>query len=77
MPKFPAVKGKQLLKILYAVGYELDHVQGSHHILRRKDGKKLTVPLHGNTEIPKGTLLGIVFDSGISKEDFLAILKKK
>jgi predicted RNA binding protein YcfA (HicA-like mRNA interferase family) len=76
MPKLPSVKGKQLLKILKTLGYLLDHVQGSHHILRRFDGKKVTVPIHGNKEIPKGTLLGILTDLDISKEEFYKLSKR-
>ncbi|KKQ26756.1 MAG: hypothetical protein US41_C0034G0001 [Parcubacteria group bacterium GW2011_GWB1_37_13] len=77
MPKLPNIKGKQLFKILKGIGYELDHIQGSHHILRCSDGKKTTIPIHGNKEIPKGTLLGILTDLDISKEDFVLLLKKK
>ncbi len=77
MPKLPNIKGKQLLKILQRIGYDLDHTQGSHHILRRSDGKKTTVPIHGNKEIPKGTLLGILTDLDISKAEFVVLLKKK
>jgi predicted RNA binding protein YcfA (HicA-like mRNA interferase family) len=76
MPKFPAVKGKQLLKILKRINYEVDHIQGSHYVLRRNDGKKTTIPIHGNLEIPKGTLFGILNDVDISKEEFLVLIKK-
>ena len=69
MPKLPNIKGKQLLKVLREIGYVLDHIQGSHHVLRRPDGKKTTIPIHGNKEIPKGTLLGILTDLDISKEE--------
>ena len=77
MSKLPAIKGKQLLKILQGVGYILDHIQGSHHVLRRADGKKTTIPIHGNKEIPKGTLLGILTDLDISKEELVSLLKDK
>ena len=77
MPKLPTIKGRQLLKILQGIGYNLDHIQGSHHVLRRSDGKKTTVPIHGSKEIPKGTLLGILTDLDISKEEFVLLLKKK
>ena len=77
MSKLPAIKGKQLLKILQGVGYILDHIQGSHHVLRRADGKKTTIPIHGNKEIPKGTLLGILTDLDISKEELVSMLKDK
>jgi len=52
MPKLPNIKGKNLVKILNKIGWQLDHIQGSHYILRNKDGKKLTVAVHGNSEIP-------------------------
>jgi len=77
MPKLPNIKGKQLLKILLGLDYNLDHIQGSHHILRRFDGKKIIIPIHGNKEIPKGTLLGILTDLDISKEQLISLLKKK
>ncbi|OGI95215.1 hypothetical protein A2917_01005 [Candidatus Nomurabacteria bacterium RIFCSPLOWO2_01_FULL_42_17] len=77
MPKLPNVKGKTLLKILEKEGYLLDHIQGSHHILRRQDGKKTTIPIHGSKDMPKGTLLGILTDLDISKDEFFLLLKKK
>ena len=77
MPKLPNIKGKQLLNILQGIGYYLDHIQGSHHILRCPNGKKTTIPIHGNKEIPKGTLLGILTDLDISKEKLILLLKKK
>jgi predicted RNA binding protein YcfA (HicA-like mRNA interferase family) len=77
MPKLPNIKGKQLLRVLRGIGYDLDHIQGSHHVLRRSDGKKTTIPVHGRKEIPKGTLLGILTDLDISKEEFISLLKKK
>ena len=77
MPKLPNIKGKQLLKILQGIGYGLDHIQGSHHVLRRSDGKKCTIPIHGSKDIPKGTLLGILTDLDISKEEFVILLTNK
>ncbi|MFZ1019590.1 MAG: type II toxin-antitoxin system HicA family toxin [Minisyncoccia bacterium] len=74
MPKLPNVKGKKLVKILEKMGWYLDHIQGSHYILRNESGKKVTVPVHGNKEIPKGTLLGILNDLKISKEEIAKIL---
>ena len=62
MPKLPTVKAKVFLKTLLKAGYVLDHVQGSHHIMRHASGLKTSVPIHGNTEIPKGTLLAILKD---------------
>ena len=76
MPKLPNIKGKNLVKILNKIGWRLDHIQGSHYILRNKDGKKLTIAVHGNNEIPRGTFLGILNDADILKDEFITLLKK-
>jgi predicted RNA binding protein YcfA (HicA-like mRNA interferase family) len=76
MPKFSSISGKRLLKILGKLGYVLDHVQGSHHILRNSGGKKVTIPIHSNTELPKGTLRGILSDLDISKKEFENLTRK-
>ncbi len=77
MPKLPRIKAKDLVKFLSKEGYILDHVQGSHHIMRNESGRKTSVAIHGNKEIPKGTLLAIIKDLEISKDDFVKALKKK
>ena len=76
MPKLPAVTGKRLLKILGKLGYVLDHVHGSHYIMRDAAGRKTTIPVHGSSEIPKGTLSGILSDLDITREEFMKLLQK-
>lgn len=77
MPKLPTIKAKDLIKILQSFGYKIDRIKGSHHIMRNDAGLKTTIPVHGNSEIPKGTLIAILYDLKIDKEEFVKILKKK
>lgn len=74
MPKLPILSGKEVVKILVKIGYELDHQTGSHMILRHKDppNRRLTVPNH--PEIAKGTMLSILKQAGITKEEFSDLL---
>jgi predicted RNA binding protein YcfA (HicA-like mRNA interferase family) len=58
------MSGKELLKKLKQEGWTLDRVKGSHHILI-KGGSTVVVPVHGNTDMPKGTLNGILKQSGL------------
>jgi len=60
------MKAKELIKILKKNGWELKRINGSHHIFK-KDGVEntLSVPVHSNQDIPKGTLNGILKDAGI------------
>jgi predicted RNA binding protein YcfA (HicA-like mRNA interferase family) len=41
-------------------------------ILESPDGKSFTVPRHG--EIRRGTLLAIIEEAGLTKEEFLKLL---
>ncbi len=47
--------GKQLIKLLKQTGWELERIQGSHHIMV-KGTKTLSVPVHGNKDLGKGLL---------------------
>jgi len=65
---------RKLLKALNNAGFKIVHQKGSHIYLT--DGKhKITVPRHET--IKKGTLLAIIQQAGLTKEDFLKSLKKR
>lgn len=38
------------------------------------DRRAVVVPVHGNRDIPIGTLRAIIKQSGMSEEDFIALL---
>jgi predicted RNA binding protein YcfA (HicA-like mRNA interferase family) len=44
--------------------------------MKHVNGKRATTPVHGK-DIPKGTLLAILRDIEMTKEEFVALLKKK
>ena len=75
MPKLPVISGVKVVKALAKVGYEVDHQTGSHMILRHKEEphRRLTVPNHD--EIAKGTLLAIIRQSGLARDEFMDLLK--
>ena len=70
MPKLPIISGVKAVKALAKIGYEIDHQTGSHMILSHR---RLTVPNHD--EIAKGTLLAIIRQSGLTREEFMDLLK--
>ena len=41
-------------------------VSGSHYVMRHPDGRGATVPVHGNRDVAKGTLPGILNDVGLT-----------
>lgn len=76
MKKLPSLSGREVIKVLSKIGYEVDHQKGSHVILRNIEPpyRRLTVP--NRPEIAKGTLRAIMRQSGLSLEEFLKLLKK-
>jgi predicted RNA binding protein YcfA (HicA-like mRNA interferase family) len=51
------------------MGFYLKRIKGSHHIYYNESTKRLVVvPVH-HKEIPKGTLLEILRQTGLSKEE--------
>ncbi|KKQ35731.1 MAG: hypothetical protein US50_C0006G0004 [Candidatus Nomurabacteria bacterium GW2011_GWB1_37_5] len=69
MPKLPSLSSKKLLQILKKSGFKIDHISGSHYILyNQMNNKRVTLPFH-NKDIAKGTLLSILKEAGLSKED--------
>ena len=74
MPKLPVVKPRVLVRFLETNGFVLDHVSGSHFIYRHPvSHRRAVVPQH-NRDLPTGTLLAILRESGFSREDFLKFM---
>ena len=56
--------GKEFVKLLKKEGWELDRINGSHHIMIT--GKlTLSVPVHGNKDLPSGLLNRLMKDGGL------------
>jgi predicted RNA binding protein YcfA (HicA-like mRNA interferase family) len=76
MPKLPVLSPKKLIKILEKLGFQLDHTTGSHFIFYNpKTKKRAVVPYHFK-DLPKGTLMSILRESGITREELEKILEK-
>lgn len=74
MPKLPTISGREVVKALGQLGYEIDHQTGSHIILRQRvePYRRLTVPDH--KEIAKGTLRAIIREAGLTRDEFFKLL---
>lgn len=69
MPKLPVLTSKRLIKILEKIGFQIDHKTGSHFIFYdAKTGRRAVVPHHAK-DLPKGTILSILKQAGITKEE--------
>lgn len=74
MSKLPACSGRDAVRAFEHLGYVTDHQTGSHIILRNPRMRRLTVPDH--RELAKGTLRSLIREAGITKEQFVELLRK-
>ena len=72
--KLPILSSREVLRVLKSVGFQITRQSGSHLILvKYANGKKITVVVPNHDEIAKGTLLSIIQQSGLTKEEFLKL----
>jgi len=60
MPNIPSISGKDLIKIIENLGFQLIRINGSHHRFKHQDGRTTTIPVHGNKDLPKGLIRKII-----------------
>ena len=67
--KLPIISGKELIKFLSKRGFYVDGQKGSHIKMKKKNGETLVtiIPLH--KQIDPGTLLDILRQTKLEKED--------
>ncbi len=75
MKKLPRVSGKEVIKALSKINFVSVRQKGSHVVMRKETPEgaiALVVPLH--KEIDRGTLLEIIRQSKLTREEFLNLL---
>ncbi|MGP8322625.1 MAG: type II toxin-antitoxin system HicA family toxin [Methanosarcinaceae archaeon] len=76
MSKLPVLSAKDVIKILDKFGFQVYRQSGSHIHLWNEDTKLLvTVPNH--RELAKGTLISIMKQAKIDRDNFSLKLKRK
>lgn len=74
--RLPAVSGWDVAKILHRDGFEAVRQKGSHiRLMKTGPGPIICVTIPGNQkDLKKGTLMGILQQAGLSKNEFLDLL---
>jgi predicted RNA binding protein YcfA (HicA-like mRNA interferase family) len=73
MSNFKSYTGKKLLDVLLKIGFEVVRVKGSHHYLRHEDGRATVIPIHSGETIGIGSLMKILKDIELTKEEFIKL----
>lgn len=73
--RLPAVRARQLIRVLEKKGWRLARVTGSHHLYKHSGNPNvISVPKHGR-DLKRGLLSDLLADAGISREEFVKLLK--
>ena len=72
----PVLSGREVIKALAKIGFEIVGRRGSHVRLKRKDGKTLIVIVPDHKELARGTWRSILRQANLSREEILELLEK-
>ena len=74
MPKLPVVSPKKFEKLILKLGFRHSHTRGSHNYFIDEKKRIVCIAIH-NRDIPNGTLLAMIKDIGLTKEEFTSLLR--
>jgi predicted RNA binding protein YcfA (HicA-like mRNA interferase family) len=74
VPKLPNLTGAELVRALQRAGFKLQHVRGSHHIMRHPDGRGASIPVHGSQSLKPGLIVGVLHRANMTADDVRKLL---
>jgi predicted RNA binding protein YcfA (HicA-like mRNA interferase family) len=72
LSKLPLLSWRKIVKVLVKVGFKVVRQKGSHLILVKNE---YVVPIPKHREIKRGLLIEIMAEAGLTKEEFIKLLK--
>jgi predicted RNA binding protein YcfA (HicA-like mRNA interferase family) len=71
MTRLPRLKGREVVRLLEQIGFQVVRTRGSHVFLKHKDGRVTTVPVHSGETLGPGLLRSILRDVELTAEELL------
>ena len=76
MARLPRLTAIELIQAIEKVGFVYSRSRGSHQIFYNPTtGKRTTIPFHRKKIIPPGTLLNILREAGIERDQLETLIK--
>jgi predicted RNA binding protein YcfA (HicA-like mRNA interferase family) len=73
MPTLPVLSGQEVVRAFEKEGWRIARQRGSHIILV-KEGHIATLSVPDHREVAKGTLRSLIRSSGLTVEEFVALI---
>jgi len=74
--RLPSLKAREVIRALERADFIVSRTSGSHCRLihATNPARKVTVPLHGSTDLKRGTLRAIITQAGMTVAEFMTFL---
>ncbi|MBV8839119.1 MAG: type II toxin-antitoxin system HicA family toxin [Alphaproteobacteria bacterium] len=74
--RLPVATGKDVIRALRSIGFEVNRIVGSHHVMAFPGDptRTVTVPVHAGRDLKPGTLRSIIRQAGLTVEEFAGLL---
>ena len=72
MSKLPLLSWREVVKALRKAGFKVERQKGSHLILAKNE---LIVSVPKHEQLKRGLLMAIIEEAGLTKNEFLSLLK--
>jgi predicted RNA binding protein YcfA (HicA-like mRNA interferase family) len=73
--RLPVISGREAAAAFERVGFGFSHQKGSHMIYRRTVPRHTLLSIPDHKELKRGTLRALIRESGLTVEEFEALLK--
>ena len=75
MSKLPALTGREAIRAFEKIGFSVDRIRGSHHILKKPGFRyALSIPVHGSKSVSRRLLQKLISLADLTEEEFSALL---
>ena len=73
MGNIKSFTGKEIIKKLQKIGFDVIRIKGSHYFMRHRDSRITVVPIHKNETVGIGLFKKILKDIDLSSQEFMDI----
>ena len=75
MSRLPVLSGRRVIKILAKIGFYVHHQRGSHIVLKLNEPPYTRIVVPDHRELKRGLLLAIIKRAGLTREEFMKLLR--
>jgi predicted RNA binding protein YcfA (HicA-like mRNA interferase family) len=73
--RLPALKAREVIRVLERLGFRLHHSTGSHRIYKDPvTGRRAVIPFHGSRDLNVNVLRSILKQANLAEDEFVKLL---